>query len=365
MATDQLERAGASRGILGRIAHVAHHVTDASAIAVVQRVRRRPSYEDERRIGTELDLALALFEDRGWIEDPAGYHQVPPPVDDARRSEGSAVGVGYEHLTFTSGYEPWVGEPGRERWLSLEANRTAHALLLRHPGQPRPWLVCLHGAGMGAPALDFVAFRAAWLHRHLGLNVVLPVLPRHGPRRSRHGIEFPTEDVLDTVHGLAQALWDIRRLLGWLRNEGADSIGITGMSLGGYTSALCAAFEADLACVIACIPATDFPTLFRSHLPASRRDEVAYAGEAARRVHRVISPLALECRVPWDRRGIIAGVADRFMEPSEQVVPLWEWWGRPEIHWLPASHVTFLTSRARSDLVGDMLERFGLVGDRS
>src|SRR3712207_6698196 len=34
------------------------------------------------RIGRELNEALLLFEERGWLEDPAGYHQIPPQVED-------------------------------------------------------------------------------------------------------------------------------------------------------------------------------------------------------------------------------------------------------------------------------------------
>ena len=54
-------------------------------------------------------------------------------------------------------------------------------MLLRHK-EHRPWLVCVHGAEMGRAALDLALFRAWHLHEDLGLNVVLPVLPMHGPR---------------------------------------------------------------------------------------------------------------------------------------------------------------------------------------
>ena len=53
--------------------------------------------------------------------------------------------------------------------------------MLRHK-EPWPWLVCVHGAEMGRAALDLMLFRAWHLHQDLGLNVVLPVLPMHGPR---------------------------------------------------------------------------------------------------------------------------------------------------------------------------------------
>ena len=68
-----------------------------------------------------------------------------------------------------------------KRWLSYTANDREYALMLRHK-EPRPWLVCVHGAEMGRAALDLTLFRAWHLHEDLGLNVVLPVLPMHGPR---------------------------------------------------------------------------------------------------------------------------------------------------------------------------------------
>ena len=42
----------------------------------------------------------------------------------------------------------YPGEPGARRWLSYTANSREYALVLRHD-EPRPWLVCVHGAVMG------------------------------------------------------------------------------------------------------------------------------------------------------------------------------------------------------------------------
>ena len=57
------------------------------------------------------------------------------------------------------------------------------------------------------------------------------------------------------MHALTQTAWDIRRLLAWLRDEGAERVGITGLSLGGYSTALVASLEDNLECAIAGIPA--------------------------------------------------------------------------------------------------------------
>ena len=81
------------------------------------------------------------------------------------------------------------------------------------------------------------------LHEDLGLNVVLPVLPMHGPRARGlpKGAVFPGEDVMDNVHATAQAVWDVRRLLSWIRTqEPAAPIGLNSVSLGGYVASLVA-----------------------------------------------------------------------------------------------------------------------------
>ena len=177
--------------------------------------------------------------------------------------------IRYTVMSFDSGYEPHPGEPGRERWLSDRENRTAYVWMLRHD-EPRPWLVCVHGAAMGQATADLRVFRAAWLHTVLGLNVALPIQPRHGPRRAGLpiGVGFPDQDLMDNVHAVSQSIWDIRRLLHWIREtQGGDRIGVQGLSLGGYTVALLAGIESDLSCVILGIPAVDFAALIEQHSP--------------------------------------------------------------------------------------------------
>src|SRR5262249_3891239 len=137
---------------------------------------------DVGRGAQEIRETHALFERSGWLEKPVSYHETPPPLEAPRVRLRRSLGVGFEELSFASGYEPRVGEPGRDRWLSYANNREACAWVLRHR-DPRPWLVCIHGYGMGSPAVDFGAFEARRLHGELGLNLLFPVLPLHGPRR--------------------------------------------------------------------------------------------------------------------------------------------------------------------------------------
>ena len=179
--------------------------------------------------------------------------------------------MGYEHVAFSSGWEPNPLEPGWARWMAHEANQTVHAWVSRVPGRHhRSWLVCAHGLGMGNnPAMDLRAFRASQLG-HRGINVVVPVLPLHGPRASGRGRgeDLMTIDMVDSLHGVAQAAWDVRRIIRWLREEqGAEQVGVIGYSLGGLVASIVAGLEDDLACVIAGIPVVDLPHLVRRHSP--------------------------------------------------------------------------------------------------
>ena len=104
-----------------------------------------------------------------------------------------------------------------------------------------------------------------------------------------------TPDFLNVVHSFSQAVWDIRRMIGWLRERGASDIGLYGISLGAYNSALVASFEEDLACVIAGIPAVDFPSLANDNQPWIMRrydDEFEIDWKLVRAVSHVVSTLA-------------------------------------------------------------------------
>jgi hypothetical protein len=188
------------------------------------------------RINRGVRAALEFYGQLGCLDKPEEFFTIPPPLTDVTVRPVTVRGRSYERIVFDSGYEPREGEPGRERWLGYTANNREYALLLRHR-EPRPWLVCVHGAVMGRGLLDLTLFRAWHLHEDLGLNVVLPVLPMHGPRARGlpQGAAFPGEDVLDDVHAAAQAVWDVRRLLSWIRMQQPDSpIGLNSISLGGY-----------------------------------------------------------------------------------------------------------------------------------
>ena len=322
------------------------------------------------RIGRELEEALALFEEKGWLGDPRSYHRTPPPLEEIGSGGLRHREPGFEHITFESSYAPWPEEPGRDRWLSYERNRTAHAWVLRHPpGEPRPWVVCIHGIRVGSPRGNLAFFRPDYLHRELGLNLLFPVLPIHGPRRVGpvSGDRILSGDVMDTLHTASQAMWDIRRLIFWLRThehpEDAPVVGVLGHSLGGYGAALLCSLEGSIDCAVVANPAVDPSHLFWRNALSLATRYLKTAGVTEEKMDvllRVVSPLAMQPLVSRERRAIFAGVADRVVPPTE-ADSLWRHWERPRIAWYQGTHRAFLSTPEGRAFVATTLRGAGAV----
>ncbi|MAI80005.1 MAG: hypothetical protein CL917_13750 [Deltaproteobacteria bacterium] len=291
----------------------------------------------------EVFEGLEFFEDHGWLDEPLGYHEIPPPLPLPTLTPRRAANMAYEHLSFESLYEPRPEEPGRARWQSFVANRTGHAYVIRHPEEQRPWIICCNGYRSGNPNLDLRLFRR--YHQELGLNVLIPVLPLHGPRRIGRlsGEGFLSSQIMDSVHAEAQAIWDMRRLTDWIRSQGPPSVGALGLSLGGYTTALFASIEPTLACAIAGIPVADFGRLFWRHGPRrgiARLENLSLNEALVSRLLQPVSPLKLDPLVPARNRMIFGGTVDRLVSP-DQVQDLAAHWGHPRTVWYEGGHMTF------------------------
>ena len=136
----------------------------------------------------EVREAHALFERSGWLEKPeSSYHETPPPLDDAARCAGAQLlGLLFEQLVVRERLRAAPRRAG-PRALALLRATTAR----RTPGccdtrdAARPWLVCIHGYGMGSPAVDLAAFEARRLHHELGLNLLCPGAAAARPAQAR------------------------------------------------------------------------------------------------------------------------------------------------------------------------------------
>ena len=326
---------------------VAEAIIDGSFSLLVGLLVGVPDPQKVRRGHQELLAMRGFIESNGWIADPSGYHQTPPALRTPQLTKREATGIRgstkYTEMVFESEYEPHPGEPARERWLSHSDNGTAVAYIMEHEGADRPWIVCTHGFSMGQPTSNIHGLSANWIHNELGLNVLMPVLPLHGPRSSTRfsGGGLLQPEFSNVLHMFSQAVWDIRRMVGWIRSRSDAPVGLYGISLGGYTVSLASSFIDDLSCVVAGIPAVDFTSLARDNEPWAYE---AYGGDLQTdwplvyEVMHPVSPLTFQPRIPHEGRYIYAGVADRVARP-DQARALWRHWGKPSIEWLSSGHV--------------------------
>lgn len=314
------------------------------------------------RIAQETIAGIEMLEAAGVYEDPTRLHP-EPPVPTVRTRRKTYRGVRYEQVAFESGYKPVVDLPGTTRWLTVASNQIAYAYVLRHR-KPRPWIVNLHGFGMGNPA-DLLALRALHYHRDLGLNVIQPVFPTHGPRSAGpDGEPALTLDYLNNVHAFSQAIRDVRSIMAWARTQhGAEAFAVHGVSMGGYLAALLAGLVDDLDCVIAGVPTVDLAWVMRRSVPDDERDVLdarGLLGSMADRIHQPISPLSFEPRLPASRRFVYAGVADRIATPAP-AHELWEHWDRSSVLWYRGSHIGFAWSREVRQFIDDALHQTAMT----
>ncbi len=358
-----LARDDSAGGALRQAGLVSAAAADGLLLATFRQLRAPTSDEAVAATLVESHALIEFLDANGVFAEPAAYHQPPG----AATIEAVARRVGrthFGHATYPSPYRPGADVPGAQRFEEQTDNHTVHAWLLRQSVRA-PWVVCLHGAGMGDPLADFVAFRAGWLHR-CGFNVAIPVLPHHGPRGAgRFAVAFPTDDPTVNFHAAAQAIADVRALLAYIRVH-HERVVLFGISLGAYVASAVAAVEPDLAGVIVGVPVVDIAALMRTHAPPRflrhpRFDEFC---SVAGQLDTVTSALGLPA--PSNDAGrlrIWAGRADRLVRPS-QVERLVERWGHPEVCWYSGGHMGFLTSRAVHAHVAHALIDAGVAHDR-
>jgi hypothetical protein len=306
---------------------------------------RIPDGDTIIRLGEDARRLEDLIRDRGWLDKPETLHPQPPTPERVYVQQARIYGLTYERVNFPSAFVPDPALPGAEIWSQHQNNNQSIGWLMRHPGPPRPWLLCIHGYRMGEAWMDFGLFPPRWLHERLGLNLFMPVLPLHGPRRIglRSGDQFLDGNPLDLMYAEVQSLWDLRRALAWLRSqEDGARIGVLGYSLGGYNAALLAQYERDLDFVIAGIPPTDFAAALWRHTPPAHRDYMMQHGLSLDRYRTLLKPVSPVGRPPLvdrDRLYIFAGAADRVVLP-DQSVALGNHWQVP-IQWYQGAHLTF------------------------
>jgi pimeloyl-ACP methyl ester carboxylesterase len=316
MLNDVLNRAASgfdiavSRALLGR---------SASA-----RARSRTESLGHAERLAALERIASTWDAAATRPDFFGADATPTPDLAFVRMEGNVKVV---DATWRSAFSP-VDEGASPRYLERTENATAAARLFLHR-EPRPTAILVHGYRAGHHALE----ERVWPLRFMldrGLDVALFVLPFHGVRAKSAGAAFfPSSDPRITNEGFRQAMIDLRSLGAHLRQRGAPAVGLMGMSLGGYTTALAATVDDALAFAIPIIPLASLADVARAGgRYVGTPDEQRLQHDALVRAHRTVSPLHRSPRIAADRVLVAGATGDR-ITPIEHARGLATHFGAP------------------------------------
>jgi hypothetical protein len=349
-----------------RLMHTAHAAVDELMMLYFSFTTEGLSAEELVQVEFEMQQLEHVLEVAGVLDDPRLFHPAPPPPTNVYVDPSRFKGFHGEWITFDSDWGPGVAAPGLEDWQFHRQNHVVHAGLLRHDDGPRPWLVMVHGAEMGRPNLDARLLKAQYLHETLGVNIVRRVPPLPGPRRAAAPTmrgTFPSLDLVGNVYGVAQGVWDVRRVLAWTREQQPTSVGLFGFSLGGLVGGVVAGLEDDLDAVVLGCPAVDLIALFVRNLPplGDSHDRIMELFDRAERLQTSVSPLAFQPAVDVERLALISAYADQMSDPVEQVGLLWEHWGRPEIRLMDTGHVTYFMNANGTEALVELLSDRGVA----
>ena len=337
-------------------------IVDSSAVADIALRTATASLLGATMVPTVLNTALRRSEPRAEHDHLRFYAELasaqdpelsfPAPTSEPRISSRPAnpiaewMAKGSVHnVRFDSSFQA-VNPALREQCSGYARNNVVRAQHWRHDDGPHPTLCVIHGF-MGSPYLfNGLFFSLPWFYRS-GYDVLLYTLPFHGARAERgspfSGYGYFAHGFAGFAEAMSQAVHDFRSLIDYLEFTGVDRVALTGMSLGGYTSALIACIDDRIQAVIPNVPVVAPDRTVDEWFPANYvvRWRELIAGTDNQLVHaatRYPSPLNYAPLVPKDRRLIIAGLGDR-LAPPEQAELLWEHWDRCAFHWFPGNHV--------------------------
>lgn len=250
-----------------------------------------------------------------------------------------------ENLRFASSFTA-VNPALREQCRGYTRNNVVRAQHWRHNDGPHPTLCVIHGFMGSAYLANGLFLSLPWFYRS-GYDVLLYTLPFHGRRAERcspfSGYGFFAHGLGGFAEGMAQAVHDFRSVIDYLEFTGVDRIALTGISLGGFTSALIASVDDRIQAVIPNVPVVTPESAVDAWFPANKlvtmeRRATRTDPDLAAAATRYTSPLNYRPLVPKNRRLIITGLGDR-LAPPQQAELLWEHWDRCAFHWFPGNHL--------------------------
>ncbi len=334
----------------------------ATAVLTAMAPNLRPA-----RVAAEL-AQVGIYRDLASLGDTERVFALPPrdvPMQAVpkRIPALEKIGAIVHELAFDSPFVA-INPAVRSAYAERTHNRRATAQHWTHADGPRRTLIFVHGYSMDAYWINSQMFSLRWFFRQ-GWDILLYTLPFHGSRRAPRdlfsGFGYFSNGFSQTNEAMLQAIFDLRLLMNHLEDQGAPGVGISGLSLGGYLTALLAAVDDRLAFAIpnaAVVSPADMlmewsplRQVFGRSLPKLGIDI-----PALRHLMALHSPLTYAPKLAPERLLIIAGAGDRFTAPRYQTL-LHRHWPGSTLHWFPGNHVVHLHQREYLHLMDRFMSR--------
>jgi dienelactone hydrolase len=290
-------------------------------------------------------------------QPPSVLFPAPVPPRDVARARSRLprpAGRVVETLTWHSQHVPLCPHYRARHAGEYARNQTVSARFW-HPRarQRKKALVYVHGWLEPGPWVEEAVLLPRF-YDELDVDVLHVQLPFHGSRNPKsalfHGEFFWSADLVRSVEAVRQSCMDARTLVAWLREQGYDEVGVTGISLGG-----------SITMVLACVtPTPDYIVPIVSHLQLAEAVEDAPIlwrmkadlerfGVGVERRRDIFERLGLESMkpvLPAARQLWIMAKDDVYIA-APLVEAQWRAWGEPPIEWIPGGHMTFPLSLGR------------------
>ncbi len=279
------------------------------------------------------------------------------PIQDVRLARPNGLRV--VDLHWQSDYRTFLPEV-QEQYDAHVENRTATARLVLHD-EPRPMAILIHGYLGGAHRME----RRLWpmsFWRRLGMDLALFVLPFHGSRAAK-GFgrlpPFPGAEPRITNEGFRQSMADLQDFIAFLVERGHPKIGVMGMSLGGFSTALAATLEPKLAFAVPIIPLASIAdaALLNGHLGDAT--VAADQHRALEAVHLMTSPLHRKLAIPATSVLVIGAERDQ-ITPIENARKLATHF-HCKLETMHGGHLVQLGRNERFRSIGRFLNELGVV----
>jgi cephalosporin-C deacetylase-like acetyl esterase len=172
-------------------------------------------------------------------------------------------------------------------------------------------------------------------------------MPYHGPRRKEtakfSGDGFMFFDAGRIAENVRWSIHDLTRYVDYIESRSKAPIGMMGLSLGGFHTALMASLDKRLAFAIPVVPVITLFDVILDWQPSAAVIQafmkiLGLTREGINEILAVVSPLSRAPVIPHDRLFIVAGTADRMAHPNH-AQSLWQHWKHPKIYWFPGNHL--------------------------